>query len=56
MSTFSPPRTIAERITDALAAVRALRAQGNPDHVTKATNWLDSLLDRYPRRENGQPR
>ena len=33
MSTFTPPRTLTERITDALAALRTLREQGTPSDV-----------------------
>ncbi|WP_165612199.1 hypothetical protein [Mycolicibacterium setense] len=54
MSTFTPPRTLTQRITDALAALRTLREQGNPDHIEEATNVLDSLIDRYPRRSTAQ--
>ena len=54
MSTFTPPRTLPQRITDALAALRTLREQGTPSDVKKAANVLDSLLDRYPRRSTAQ--
>lgn len=52
--TFTPPRTLPQRITDALAALRTLREQGTPSDVKKAANVLDSLLDRYPRRSTAQ--
>lgn len=50
MTTFAKPRTLPERITDALAALRVLREQGNKSDIASATSVMDELLDRYPRK------
>ncbi|MFV8173392.1 hypothetical protein [Mycolicibacterium peregrinum] len=52
MPTFATPTPLTERITTALHSLRVLRAEGNPEHIAKATDVLDGYLDRLPRREN----
>ncbi|QDF19985.1 hypothetical protein HWC44_gp098 [Mycobacterium phage ThetaBob] len=49
MPTFATPRSLNDRITDALRNVRLAREDGNPVIVEGAERYLDQLLDRLPR-------
>ncbi|AYD87844.1 hypothetical protein SEA_ARCUSANGELUS_96 [Mycobacterium phage ArcusAngelus] len=49
MPTFATPRSLNDRITDALHNVRLAREDGNPSIVEAAEKLLDQLLDRFPR-------
>ncbi|XAL85155.1 hypothetical protein RSPPQCQH_CDS0104 [Mycolicibacterium phage phi1_186001] len=50
LPTFATPRSLNDRITDALHNVRLAREDGNPVIVEAAEKLLDQLLDRLPRR------
>ena len=50
MPTFSQPRTLQQRITDALAGLRKARDDGDPAHELGAETLLNNLLERIPRR------
>ena len=51
MSTFTPPRTLTERITDAKRTLDQTRRDGHQPYIEAAERVLDGLIDRLPRRE-----
>ena len=49
MPTFAPPPTLPDRITRALATLRAARERGDTDELAVEA-LLNALLDRLPRK------
>jgi hypothetical protein len=48
MPTFTPPPTLAQRITRALAGHRTALENGDFTHATAAEELLNALLGRWP--------
>lgn len=49
MSTFAKPRSLADRITDALRTLEQARHEGHQPIIEAAERVMNGLLDRQPR-------
>ncbi len=49
MSTFAKPRSLTDRITDALRTLEQARREGHQPIIEAAERVMNGLLDRQPR-------